>query len=64
MRSWMAAVFPVFASTPMFTNLGSTEFPVGAGGSILAGISVAMIAIPFVIYHYGVKLRGRSQYAN
>lgn len=63
MRAWMAAVFPVFA-TPMFTNLGSTEFPVGAGGSILGGISLAMIAIPFVIYHYGVKLRGRSQYAN
>lgn len=63
MRAWLAAVFPVF-TTPMFTNLGSTEFPVGAGGSILAGISVAMIAIPFVIFFFGVKLRGRSQYAN
>lgn len=63
MRSWMAAVFPVFAN-PMFKNLGSTEFPVGAGGSILAAISVAMIAIPFVFHRYGVSLRGRSQYAN
>lgn len=63
MRSWMAAAFPIFA-TPMYTNLGSADFPIGAGGSILAGVSLAMIAIPFVIYHYGVQLRGRSQYAN
>lgn len=63
MRSWMAAVFPVFV-TPMFTNLGSEKFPVGAGGSILAAVSVLMIPIPFVFYRYGVKLRGRSKYAN
>lgn len=63
MRSWSAGVFPVFV-TPMYTNLGSKEFPVGAGGSIVAGISVLMIAIPFAINHYGVRLRGRSKYAN
>lgn len=63
MRSWSAAVFPVFV-TPMYKNLGSETFPVGAGGSILAGISVLMIAIPFVINRYGVGLRGRSKYAN
>lgn len=63
MRSWSAAVFPVFV-TPMYTNLGTKDFPVGPGGSILAGISVLMIAIPFVIHRYGVPMRGRSKYAN
>lgn len=63
MRAWAAAVFPVFA-TPMYHNLGSVEFPVGAGGSILGGISVLMIAIPFTFYKYGVAFRGRSKYAN
>lgn len=63
MRSWAAAVFPVFV-TPMYTNTQIKDFPVGPGGSILAGISVLMVAIPFVIYKYGVPLRGRSKYAN
>lgn len=63
MRSWAGAVFPVFI-TPMFTNLGSKNFPVGAGGSVLGGVSLLMIAIPFVIGRYGVKLRARSRYAS
>lgn len=63
MRSWTGGVFPVFI-TPMYTNLGTRDFPVGAGGSIIGGISVLMIAIPFLIHHYGVRLRGRSKYAN
>lgn len=62
-RSWAAGVFPVFV-TPMYTNLALKDFPVGPGGSILGGISVLMVAIPFVIYRYGVPLRGRSKYAN
>lgn len=61
-RSWAAAVFPIFV-TPMFTNLAIKDFPVGPGGSILGGIGTVMIAIPFVIYKYGVPLRGRSKYA-
>lgn len=62
-RSWAAGVFPVFV-TPMYRNLALKDYPVGPGGSILGGISVLMIAIPFVIYRYGVPLRGRSKYAN
>lgn len=63
MRAWIGGVFPVFA-TQMYHNLGSHEFPVGAGGSILGAISVLMIAIPFTFYKYGVGFRGRSKYAN
>lgn len=51
MRSWLAAVFPLFANA-LFENTGSKEFPVGIGGSILAVISAAMIAIPFFFYRY------------
>ncbi|KAF5092485.1 hypothetical protein D0Z00_004563 [Geotrichum galactomycetum] len=63
MRSWSAAVFPLFVS-PMYHNTAIKDFPVGPGGSILASVSVLMIAIPFVIYKFGVPLRGRSKYAN
>lgn len=63
MRSWSAAVFPLFVS-PMYHNTATKDFPVGPGGSILASVSVLMIAIPFVIYKFGVSLRGRSKYAN
>lgn len=63
MRSWSAAVFPLFVS-PMYHNTAIKDFPVGPGGSILASISVLMVAIPFVIYRFGVPLRGRSKYAN
>jgi len=63
MRSWAAAVFPLFV-TPMYNNTAIKDFPVGPGGTILAGVSVLMIAIPFVIYKFGVSLRGRSKYAN
>lgn len=63
MRSWSAAVFPLFVS-PMYTHTAIKDFPIGPGGSIIGGVSVLMIAIPFVIHHYGVRLRGRSKYAN
>lgn len=63
MRAWSAAVFPLFV-TPMYNNLGTKEFPIGAGGSIIAGVSVILVPIPFVIHRYGVRLRGRSKYAN
>ncbi|CDO57886.1 similar to Saccharomyces cerevisiae YBR008C FLR1 Plasma membrane multidrug transporter of the major facilitator superfamily [Geotrichum candidum] len=63
MRSWSAAVFPLFVS-PMYHNTAIKDFPVGPGGSILASVSVLMVAIPFVIYRFGVALRGRSKYAN
>lgn len=62
-RSWGAGVFPLFVS-PMYNNLAIKDFPVGPGGSILIGVSVLLIPIPFVFYKYGAKLRGNSVYAN
>lgn len=62
-RALMASTFPLFAKS-LFINLGSEKFPVGAGGSVLGAIGVVMIAIPFIFYRYGIKLRGRSKFAN
>lgn len=63
MRSLLASVFPLFVS-PMYHNLAIKDFPVAWGGTIWALIATALIAIPFTIYHFGVRLRGRSKYAN
>lgn len=63
MRSVLASIFPLF-TTPMYHNLALRNYPVGWGGTIWALIGVALVAIPFTIYHFGVRLRGRSKYAN
>ncbi|TFY69818.1 hypothetical protein EVJ58_g189 [Rhodofomes roseus] len=56
-RASVGAGFPLF-STAFFHNEG-----VGQACSILGGISIAMIPIPFVLYRYGHKIRARSRYA-
>ncbi|KAH9924166.1 MFS general substrate transporter [Fomitopsis serialis] len=56
-RASVGAGFPLF-STAFFDNEG-----VGQACSILGGISIAMIPIPFVLYRYGHRIRARSQYA-
>ena len=56
-RSSVGAGFPLF-STAFFKNLG-----VGRACSVLGGISVAMIPIPFVLHQYGERIRKWSQYA-
>lgn len=63
MRSVLASIFPLF-TFPMYENLAMKDYPVGKAGSIWACISVLMVFIPFIIYHFGVQLRGRSKYAN
>lgn len=62
-RSLLASIFPLF-TYPMYTNLAMKNFPVAKAGSIWGCIGIALIAIPFTIYHFGVRLRGRSKYAN
>lgn len=62
-RSVLAGIFPLF-TYPMYKNLEIKDYPVGRGGSIWASISLLVVAIPFVIYHFGVRLRGKSKYAN
>lgn len=63
LRSVLAAVFPLFTPA-MYHNLALKNFPVALGGTIWAIVSVGLIAIPFVLYFYGTRLRGRSKFAN
>jgi DHA1 family multidrug resistance protein-like MFS transporter len=56
-RSFFAAVFPLFA-TPMYNNLG-----VQWATSILAFFCVALVPAPFLFYKYGKAIRGWSKYA-
>ncbi|KAI0699229.1 MFS general substrate transporter [Cytidiella melzeri] len=58
MRSAVGAAFPLF-SNAFFHNLG-----VGPACSILAGITVIMCPLPFVLYRYGPQLRSWSKYAD
>jgi DHA1 family multidrug resistance protein-like MFS transporter len=65
-RSTFACVFPLFGKA-MYDNLaihGNPGFPVAWGSTLLAFITLAMAAIPFVLYKFGPMLRGRSKYAN
>ncbi|KAJ3538373.1 hypothetical protein NM688_g6530 [Phlebia brevispora] len=57
-RSMVGAAFPLF-STAFFHNLG-----VGQACSVLGGIAVAMLPIPFFLYKYGARIRSWSKYAD
>jgi DHA1 family multidrug resistance protein-like MFS transporter len=57
MRSSFGAGFPLFASA-MYNRLG-----VGWASSLLAFLGIAFIPIPFVLYRFGARLRGRSKLA-
>ncbi|KAJ9646055.1 GTPase-activating protein [Knufia peltigerae] len=56
-RSSFGAAFPLFA-TAMYENEG-----VGNASSILGGIAIAFIPIPFLLFKYGERLRMRSKFA-
>ena len=53
-RSLLGAALPLAAPT-MYANLG----PHGAG-SLLGGLHILIIPIPFVFYKYGARIRKRS----
>lgn len=57
LRSILAAAFPLVA-TPMFHNLG-----VGPAMSILGGVAVIAIPVPFLFMKYGLALRRKSKFA-
>ncbi|OTA54747.1 MFS general substrate transporter [Hypoxylon sp. EC38] len=56
-RATFGAVFPLFARA-LFRKLG-----VGPGNSLLGGLAVCFIPIPFVFYYYGDKVRHMSKNA-
>ncbi|XDG01450.1 hypothetical protein ABKA04_001065 [Annulohypoxylon sp. FPYF3050] len=56
-RASFGASFPLFARE-LFRQLG-----IGPGNSLLGGIAVCFIPIPFVLYRYGVRIRHMSKNA-
>jgi DHA1 family multidrug resistance protein-like MFS transporter len=56
-RSSFGAAFPLFANA-MYARLG-----IAWGSSLLGFLSIVFIPIPFVLYHYGERIRGRSKMA-
>jgi DHA1 family multidrug resistance protein-like MFS transporter len=57
LRSACAAASPLFTQY-MFDTLG-----VGGAGSLIGGVGVLLMPIPFVFYKYGSAIRARSKYA-
>ncbi|KAI1808758.1 benomyl/methotrexate resistance protein [Daldinia bambusicola] len=56
-RASFGASFPLFARE-LFRQLG-----IGPGNSLLGGIAICFISIPFIFYRYGVKIRHMSKNA-
>jgi hypothetical protein len=56
LRSVLAAVFPLFVS-PMFHNLG---IPIAS--TVLGGVAVLMIPIPYMFYRFGPGIRAKGKY--
>ena len=57
MRSALASAAPLFTNQ-MFHTLG-----VGAGGSLVGGVSAVLAVIPFAFYRYGKQIRIKSKFA-
>ncbi|KAI1200247.1 MFS general substrate transporter [Nemania serpens] len=57
-RALLGGAFPLFARS-LFYDIG-----IGPGNSLLGGLAVLFIPIPFVIYRYGERIRGWSKHAD
>jgi DHA1 family multidrug resistance protein-like MFS transporter len=57
LRSACAAASPLFTQY-MFDTLG-----VGGAGSLIGGVGILLMPIPFIFYRYGSAIRTRSKYA-
>lgn len=51
------------SASPLFTQYMFDALGVGGGGSLIGGIAVLLLPIPFAFYRYGAPLRLRSKYA-
>ena len=51
------------AASPLFTQYMFDALGVGGAGSLIGGIGVLLMPIPFVFYKYGGTIRARSQFA-
>ncbi|KAH7024708.1 major facilitator superfamily domain-containing protein [Microdochium trichocladiopsis] len=57
-RAGMGAAFPLFARA-LFEKLG-----VGPGNSLLGGIAVLFVPVPFIFHQYGERIRRWSKHAD
>jgi DHA1 family multidrug resistance protein-like MFS transporter len=51
------------AASPLFTKYMFDALGVGGAGSLIGGVGVLLIPIPFVFYKYGAAIRARSRFA-
>ncbi|CEP64178.1 MFS transporter LALA0_S10e04192g [Lachancea lanzarotensis] len=51
------------AASPLFTQYMFDALGVGGAGSLIGGIGVLLMPIPFVFYKYGAVIRARSKFA-
>jgi hypothetical protein len=51
------------AAAPLFTNYMFDALGVGGAGSLIGGVGVLLMPIPFVFYKYGAAIRARSKFA-
>lgn len=51
------------AAAPLFTTYMFDALGVGGGGSLIGGIAILLMPIPFLFYKYGGAIRERSKFA-
>jgi MFS family permease len=51
------------AASPLFTNYMFDSLGIGGAGSLIGGVALLLMPIPFVSYKYGAAIRARSKYA-
>jgi len=51
------------AAAPLFTQQMFTALGVGGGGSLIGGVAILLMPIPFIFYKYGGPIRERSKFA-
>ncbi|KAI9705153.1 MAG: hypothetical protein M1820_005300 [Bogoriella megaspora] len=51
------------AASPLFTQYMFNALGVGGAGSLIGGVGVLLMPIPFVFYKYGAAIRARSRFA-
>ncbi|CRL19797.1 Sucrose/H+ symporter, plant [Penicillium camemberti] len=52
------------AASPLFTQYMFNALGVGGAGSLIGGVGVLLMPIPFVFYRYGAAIRARSKFAS
>jgi MFS family permease len=51
------------AASPLFTNYMFDSLGIGGACSLIGGVAMLLMPIPFVFYKYGAEIRARSRFA-